>query len=173
MLWCGPMQARRPIHTAAALVLVSLAACEKQGSTPPGPAEIGVPPATFSASVDAPKVIAECDLQHRLPEFLTEFAPNTGPTGAGGKTLTLEITHVMGFGGGLYSGPKQLVVKGTLTEGGAVTGSFEVKRTTVTGGAFGGYKGTCSLLHRVAKAVAKDVGEWLPSPTMDAKLGEL
>jgi hypothetical protein len=171
----------RPMHTrsrSAALVLVSLvviAGCEKKSTTAPGAADIAVPPATFAASVDAPKVVAECDLQNRLPLFLAEAAPSTAPGGGtgAGKVLTMEITHVMGFGGGLYSGPKQIVVKGTLTEGGAVKGSFEAKRTTVTGGAFGGYKGTCSLLHRTAKAVAKDVSGWLPAPTMDAKLGEL
>ncbi|MBC8068163.1 MAG: hypothetical protein IAG13_07505 [Deltaproteobacteria bacterium] len=155
--------------------LVVLAACEKKGTKSPGAADIAVPPATFAASVEAPKVVAECDLQNQLPQFLAEFAPGAAPgAGAGaGKVLTMEITHVMGFGGGLYSGPKQVVVKGTLTAGGQVVGSFEAKRTTVTGGAFGGFKGTCSLLHRTAKAVAKDVSEWLPAPTMDAKLGEL
>ena len=170
----APMSSRRSIAAALAS-LVILAACEEQGTTVPGAAaDIAVPPATFAATVEAPKVIAECDLQNRLPEFLAEFAPSTAPgSGAGaGKVITMEITHVMGFGGGLYSGPKQIVVKGTLTEGGQVKGSFEAKRTTVTGGAFGGYKGTCSLLHRTAKAVAKDVSEWLPAPTMDAKLGE-
>lgn len=167
------MHSRRSISAALASFVV-LAACEKQGTNTPSAADIAVPPATFAATVEAPKVIAECDLQNRLPEFLAEAAPSTAPgTGAsGGKVLTMEITHVMGFGGGLYSGPKQIVVKGTLTEGGQVKGSFEAKRTTVTGGAFGGYKGTCSLLHRTAKAVAKDVSEWLPAPTMDAKLGE-
>ena len=170
------MHSRRSFPAATALVFsVALAACGKKGSTAPGGAEIAVPPATYSATVEAPKVIAECDLQNKLPLWLAEFAPNTAPGAGGGagKVITMEITHVMGFGGGLYSGPKQIVVKGTLTEGGQVKGSFEAKRTTVTGGAFGGYKGTCSLLHRTAKAVAKDVSEWLPSPTMDAKLGEL
>lgn len=170
------MHLRRSIPAATALAFLTvLTACEKKGTKAPGAADIAVPPATFSSTVEAPKVIAECDLQNKLPLWLNEFAPNTAPgAGAGaGKVLTMEITHVMGFGGGLYSGPKQIVVKGSLSEGGQVKGTFEAKRTTVTGGAFGGYKGTCSLLHRTAKAVAKDVGEWLPSPTMDAKLGEL
>ena len=169
------MHSRRSFPAATALVFVALSACEKKGSTAPGGAEIAVPPATFAATVEAPKVIAECDLQAKLPLWLAEFAPNAAPGAGGGagKVLAMEITHVMGFGGGLYSGPKQIVVKGTLSEGGQVKGSFEAKRTTVTGGAFGGYKGTCSLLHRTAKAVATDVSEWLPSPTMDAKLGEL
>lgn len=169
-----PMHSRSSF-TLALISFVALAACEKKDTAVPGAApDIVVPPATFAASVDAPKVIEECDLQNRLPGYLAEAAPNTGPGAAtAGKVLTLEISHVMGFGGGLYSGPKQIVVKGTLTEGGAVTGTFEAKRTTVTGGAFGAYKGTCSLLHRTAKAVAKDVSGWLPAPTMNAKLGEM
>lgn len=169
------MHLRRSIPAVPVLAfLVALTACQKKDTKAPGAADIAVPPATFASTVEAPKVIAECELQSKLPAWLNEFAPNAAPgAGAGaGKVLTMEITHVMGFGGGLYSGPKQIVVKGTLTEGGQVKGTFEAKRTTVTGGAFGGYKGTCSLLHRTAKAVAKDVSEWLPSPTMDAKLGE-
>ena len=170
------MHSRSSSFTAIALMsILAFAACEKKGSKAPGNADTSVPPATFATSVEAPKVVAECDLQNKLPLWLAEFAPSTAPGAGGstGKVLAMEITHVMGFGGGLYSGPKQIVVKGTLSEGGQVKGSFEAKRTTVTGGAFGGYKGTCSLLHRTAKAVAKDVSEWLPSPTMDAKLGEL
>jgi len=171
----APMHSRSIPAALALVFVVALAGCEKKDTKAPAAADTAVPPATFAATVDAPKVIAECDLQNKLPLWLAEFAPTTAP-GAGtsaGKVLTMEITHVLGFGGGLYSGPKQIVVKGTLSEGGQVKGSFEAKRTTVTGGAFGGYKGTCSLLHRTAKAVAKDVSEWLPSPTMDAKLGEL
>ena len=88
------------------------------------------------------------------------------------KGLDIEIVAMMGAGGGMWSGPKQMTVVGTLTEGGAVVGTFRARRTT-TGGAWGGYKGTCSLLGRVGKALAKDIGDWLRAPTNDARLGEL
>ena len=39
------------------------------------------------------------------------------------------------------------------------------------GGAFGGFKGTCSILGRCIKAIGADIAKWLANPTMDAMLG--
>ena len=41
------------------------------------------------------------------------------------------------------------------------------------GGAFGGYKGTCSILGRCIKTLGSDIAKWLANPTMDAKLGNV
>lgn len=153
--------------------------CKGEGSTqaPAGsnaaiPATVA-PPAVFAPEVGSSNVREECDLQNSLPMFLSEYAPSVTPgTPGSGRMLQMEIIGVLGHGGGIYSGPKQISVQGTLSDSGQVLGTFTAQRTT-TGGAFGGYKGTCSLLGRTAKAVARDVSEWLVSPTMDARLGEL
>lgn len=167
--------------TAAIVLGVFGGACKKEdASNEPGVAAsassipaIVAPPVVFAADVGAPKVQEECDLQNSLPTFVNEYAPSVMPGVPGaGPVLQMEVVGLMGTGGGMYTGPKQLTVRGALTEGGQVLGSFTAQRTT-TGGAFGGYKGTCSLLGRCAKAIAKDVSEWLASPTMDARLGEL
>jgi hypothetical protein len=125
------------------------------------------------------KVKAECTLETRLPQFIAEAAKRgvkvvIGPApeeGADGKYLYLEFTHVMGAGGGAWSGPKSVTAKGELIENGEVIGSFISSRYS-TGGAFGGYKGTCSILGRCIKAMGKDIAAWLKSPTMDAQLGD-
>ena len=121
----------------------------------------------------------ECTLETRLPQFIAEAAKRgvkvvIGPApeeGAEGKYLYLEFTHVLGAGGGAWSGPKSVTAKGELIENGEVIGSFISSRFS-TGGAFGGYKGTCSILGRCIKAMGKDIAAWLKSPTMDAHLGD-
>jgi hypothetical protein len=40
------------------------------------------------------------------------------------------------------------------------------------GGAFAGYKGSCSVLGRTIKAIGKDVAEWMKAPSKDAQLGD-
>lgn len=125
------------------------------------------------------KVKAECTLETRLPQFIAEAARRgvdviVGPApeeGAAGKFLYIEFIHVLGAGGGAWSGPKSVTVTGELIENGEVIGSFTASRYS-TGGAFGGYKGTCSILGRCIKAMGKDIAAWLRSPTMDAQLGD-
>ena len=125
------------------------------------------------------KVKSECLLDTRLPQFIAEAARQgvtvvIGPTpeaDAEGKYLKIEFTSVMGPGGGAWSGPKSVTVKGELIENGEVIGSFIGSRYS-TGGVFGGYKGTCSILGRCIKALGKDIAGWLRSPTMDARLGD-
>ena len=124
-------------------------------------------------------VMAECTLETRLPQFIAQAARKgvdvvVGPApteGAEGKFLYLEFTNVLGPGGGAWSGPKSVTVKGELIENGEVIGSFVGARYS-TGGAFGGYKGTCSILGRCIKALGKDIAGSLRSPTMDAALGD-
>lgn len=79
----------------------------------------------------------------------------------------MQIVAAAGTGGGAWSGRKSLVVEGTLSENGRQIGSFVAERTSGKS-----YRGTCALLGRSAKAIGKDVGEWLASPTKSARLGE-
>jgi hypothetical protein len=88
------------------------------------------------------------------------------------KALALTIIGVEGAGGGAWSGMKVVTVRGTLTQGGRELGSFTAKRSS-GGGAFGGYKSTCSIFGRDAKGLGQDIAKWLAAPTANAKLGEL
>lgn len=138
-------------------------------------------PATYDkdAGVNA-KVKDECAIENRVPFFIQENAkknfevvPAKDVKEAGkAKALTLTIMSVQGVGGGAWSGPKAITVQGTLTESGKVVGTFTARRTS-GGGAFGGYKSTCSIFERCAKTLGTDIATWLQSPSMNASLGEL
>jgi hypothetical protein len=125
------------------------------------------------------EVESECKLESKLPGFI-ESAAKRGITVSitdvpldevEGKVLYMEFTHVLGTGGGAWSGPKAVTAHGELREAGEVIGSFTSTRYS-TGGAFGGFKGTCSILGRCVKAMGKDIAKWLNNPTMDARLGD-
>lgn len=63
-----------------------------------------------------------------------------------------------------------MTVHGELRENGEITGTFTATRYS-TGGAFGGFRGTCSILGRCVKTLGSDIAKWLKRPTMDALLG--
>jgi hypothetical protein len=142
--------------------------------------KITIPPtATIdpNAGVNA-KVRDECVPDARVTELLKEQLKAAGydvtvaKQAGGGKSLQLTILNVTGVGGGAWSGPKSMTVSGKLYQDGKVVGSFNGRRTS-GGGFFGAYKGTCSIIGRCAKALAKDITVWLENPTMDARLGEM
>ena len=126
-------------------------------------------------------VVNECELDNKFTFFLDEYISKQNITvlkasseKAKGisKRLHIEIDRVHGAGGGAWTGGKMVHAVGTLTDKGQVIGSFKVQRTS-GGGAFGAFKGTCSLLGRDVKAMAKDISRWIKSPSKDARLGEL
>jgi hypothetical protein len=125
------------------------------------------------------KIRDECGLEQVVPTNIKAYArgnydsiffSDTLSDSTPAKVLVMKIANAQGLGGGRYSGPKSLTVEGTLRQDGKVLGSFIVHRATM-GGYGGGTKGTCSLLHRCAKRIGKDVGVWLENPTMIAVLG--
>jgi hypothetical protein len=115
----------------------------------------------------------ECGLETLLPTLVAENASDvelTEGTPSGGRTLHLRISDVQAPGGGMFSGPKWLEVRGTLRQGGRDVASFRAKRVS-TGGPFGG-GGTCGMLQKCARAIAGDVATWLENPTAGAELGD-
>lgn len=146
-------------------------------SASPDPQVISVLPARFAPDSGVTEaVVLECDVPHRLPEWIAHYTPvpvalALTPTN-GAKVLDMTVTYIWAPGGGTWSGPKQLDVHGELIENDAVIASFDVQRTTVTGGwAAGG--GTCEVLDYISESIAKDIRPWLANPTHAALLGEL
>lgn len=124
----------------------------------------------------------ECIIDRQLPEFIENYASGydiavvrgsrkTMRKHARGKVLELEFSQIYGPGGGAWSGAKSVTVKGTLKDNGKTIGSFIGTRVS-GGGAFGAYKGTCSILGRCVKTLGDDIARWLQSPTMNARLGD-
>jgi hypothetical protein len=137
--------------------------------------------APFEKGLHVPDAVrAECDLETNVPKFVQEYAEKTHDKvnlvdqvgkGTAGQALSMKIVDIYGAGGGAWSGAKHLAVEGTLWENGKVKGTFRAVRYS-GGGMWGGYKGTCSILGRCAKAIGKDVAGWLESPGMDSRLGD-
>ncbi len=125
-------------------------------------------------------VINECDLQTKLPEFLRTYGKKNGidvvlskkalHKKQKGRVLLLEITSVSGAGGGAWSGPKSVSVKGSLYKNGTFIGNFTASRAS-GGGFFGAYKGTCAILGRCVKTLGSDIAKWLKNPSKNAHLG--
>lgn len=125
-------------------------------------------------------VRAECQLETKLPAFVREFAQgqfdqivSTGdkaPQDA--MQLDMRITDVIGTGGGAWSGSKSVTIAGKLVKNGQVVGTFKARRLS-GGGAWGGYKGTCSILGRCVKTLGKDVANWLQNPGQNDVLGNM
>jgi hypothetical protein len=174
------MHTRRPSHTLTVVAL--LAACASLPLTSLAAGSITIAKqAPYAQSMSVPDAVrAECDLPGKVPVFVKEFADKTYDKvvladGVSAKTpgqaLSMKIVGLTGTGGGAYSGPKHVTVEGTLWENGKVKGTFTATRYS-SGGAFGGYKGTCAILGRCVKAIGKDVGGWLLTPGMNTKLGD-
>lgn len=137
--------------------------------------------APFEKGLKVPDAVRDkCELETKVVEFVESFARDdfdaismveSVSTNTQGRTLAMKITDLSGAGGGAWSGPKHLTLDGTLWRDGKIVGTFTANRVT-GGGAWGGYKGTCSLLCRCAKTLGKDVAGWLKSPSMNARLGD-
>lgn len=132
-----------------------------------------IPFASGSNATDAVK--RECKLETKIPAYLVQYDSSVtlvdNVKSAKGRALHLEIADVHAPGGGGMTGLKRVVVTGKLYENGKLIGSFRDQRTS-TGGYWGGYKGTCGILQRCAKAIGKDIANWLKNPTKDASIGE-
>lgn len=135
--------------------------------------------APYDKNLVVPSAVkAECGLETKIPAFIQEYAKGqfdnvnlVDNSTAKGKLLSVKITGLVGTGGGAWSGAKQVAIDGVLTENGKTIGTFKGARVS-GGGAFGAYKGTCSILGRCVKALGKDVAVWLKKPTMNARLGD-
>ncbi len=137
--------------------------------------KIGIPQVIpFAEHVDVSQAVRnECQLGEKVSSFLAESSSNVAVAedSKTGRYLRMEITEVVATGGGAWSGPKWMTVKGTLVENDKPVASFRAKRFS-TGGAFGGFKGTCAIIGRCTKRIAEDIAEWLKAPVDGAELGD-
>ncbi len=162
------------------LALAGLAACAALVAALPALAEVTriQRSIAFASGSGVPAAVKDqCALETKVPDFIKQFGGDAVEVVDGaldrkkGRVLQMEITEVHAPGGGAFSGPKWMTVKGDLFENGKSIGSFRAKRFS-TGGAFGGFKGTCSIIGRCTKALGQDIASWLQSPTPNAELGD-
>lgn len=170
------MDKRIAVAVAALIGIVAPAGAGAQGPT----VIVGNTAPYMDQGIIPKGILAECKLPEQVIDMLQEHAKNEGITvvrgddavkAGKGRILIVEIVSASG-GGNAWTGKSNMVsVKGRLTENGADLGNFSATRSS-GGGAFGGFKGGCSILGRCAKALATDITKWLKNPTKDARLGE-
>jgi hypothetical protein len=126
-------------------------------------------PATVDASANIPdKIRSECGLEMDLANHTMAAMSRQGsaesisnPEGAGSdKYVHLVILSTQGVGGGAWSGPKTMTIRAELRQRGKTLDSTVLSRST-NGGAFAGFKGTCSMFGRVTTTLGKDVAAWV------------
>ena len=119
-------------------------------------------PVTYATeSAVVPKVREACKLEDRLAADVGgALAGST--TSTAGTVVKVSIVDVLGIGGGGWTGPKVLSIRAELMKDGKVERTTRLTRTT-TGGAFGGFMGTCAMLERDATTLGKDVAKWVAS----------
>ena len=126
-------------------------------------------PVTYAAdSAVVPKVREACRLEDRLATDVGG-ALSGSTTSTSGEVVKVSIVDVMGLGGGGWTGPKAISIRVDLMKDGKIERSTHLTRTT-TGGVFGGFKGTCSMLERDSATLGKDVAKWVASESY--KTGE-
>ena len=132
-------------------------------------------------AVIAGAVKRECQLGEKLSNYISEYGKENGVTvtqvaqttpDSSGRSLVLEISDSMAGGNAFVGHHTYTTAKGKLYQDGAEIGNFIGRRNSM-GGAFGGFKGNCSVLGRTVKALGKDIAEWLTQPGKDGMLGDL
>ncbi len=122
----------------------------------------------------------ECQLPKQLSEFIASYGDDNGikvtrstnlSKDDSGQVLLVTIIDSQSSGNAFIGHKKLTRVKGELYKDGQLQASFEGQRHS-GGGAFGGWKGSCSVLGRTVKALGRDISGFLKAPRMDARIGE-
>lgn len=122
----------------------------------------------------------ECNLEEQFSEFIAQYGADQGirfersaavdPTD-GGQVLMVELTDAVSGGNAWIGHRKVTEAAGTLYEDGEAQASFTSRRFS-GGGAFGGFKGSCSVLGRTVQVMGRDIASWSTAPEDGAHLGD-
>ena len=131
-------------------------------------------PVTFHPNAGVVAAVKqECQIESMLSTRVGAMLGKLNKTGAGtieagleasdNTVLRLQITHILGVGGGAWTGPKAITLTAELLENGKVSRQTKINRWSV-GGVFGAFKSTCTILERSADAITKDLSRWVQNP---------
>jgi hypothetical protein len=124
-------------------------------------------------------VLAECQLPQQGAQLLHSAMREAGfqpvvddqAMQAGkGRVLLVQISNAVAAGNAFIGHRKMVEVKGRLLEDGKEVATFAGMRSSM-GGAFGGFKGSCSVLGRCLETLAKDISGWMKNP-VTGRIGE-
>jgi hypothetical protein len=128
------------------------------------------PSADFSPTGSVPENIkTECKLPGAQTESVlaalnaagisAQAAPSAAVP-AKGRFLKLEITSAISAGNMFMGHKKQVTTAAHLFQNGKEIAQTSKTRDSM-GGAFAGYRGSCSVLHRCTNTLGKDIAEWV------------
>ena len=132
-------------------------------------------PVTFHPNAGVVAAVKqECQIENMLSTRVGAMLGKLNKTGDGtieagleasdNTLLRLQITHILGVGGGAWTGPKAITLTAELLENGKISRQTKINRWSV-GGVFGAFKGTCTILERSADAITKDLNRWVRNPS--------
>ncbi len=158
-------------------------AAQKPAAQKPASGEVSVATVVPFAegAVIAGAVRRECQLGEKLSSFIKEAGQENGVVVSqaaqpkstdAGRVLIVQINDSMAAGNAFIGHQTYTTVKGTLYQDGTQVANFVGRRNSM-GGAFGGFKGNCSVLGRTVEALGEDIGGWLAHPDKDGQLGDL
>lgn len=122
------------------------------------------------------RISEECNIATNLSDDIRYYAKqhfsridlvDHVSTGTPGKALFVSVAMLKGGDrGNRWSGNPYMVVEGVLWNQGVKIGDFVVQRQSW------GTVDSCMSLARVSRALGKDIGKWLASPALNARLGD-
>ena len=124
-------------------------------------------------------VLNECQLPQQGAQMLVSAMREAGfepviddqAVQAGkGRVLLVQISNAVAGGNAFIGHRKQVDVRGRLLEDGKEVATFTGVRSSM-GGAFGGFKGSCSVLGRCLETLSKDITAWMKKP-VTGRIGE-
>lgn len=124
----------------------------------------------------APNIQKECDLPSYQSKVIQQALTQNGYTvtttegthvPAQGTHLKLEIVDAASAGNAFIGHRKNVATVATLYKDGKQTARQNFVRNSM-GGAFAGFKGSCTVLQRCADTISQDVKEWLKSVDSNA-----
>jgi hypothetical protein len=115
-------------------------------------------------------VVRECtQLGAKIASFIKEFSDKNGTAvelvnevdfASAPSALRVEIFNVVSSGNAFIGHNKSMSVRVELLASGKVKAKTSFSRNSM-GGFGAGFKGSCSVLGRVTKALGKDIADWL------------
>lgn len=152
----------------AGLIHGNLAAQSLQVQSPVPFAEDNDISDAIKAECNIGEVLANSIKEHSAtPVDLTSATPDT----TAGSVLQVEIVDAVSMGNAFIGHQKFTKIRGALYREGEKVASFKARRNSM-GGAFAGFKGSCSVLDRTVKVLGNDVADWLAAPKDGATLGD-
>lgn len=156
------------------MVVLLAAAC---GSVAAEPVKMQRPVPLIEDNDISTAIKEECAIGERLADFVQKYSSQPiefsteEPALDSGRVLRMEIVDAVAMGNAWLGHQKYSKLRGTLYQDGTKVASFKARRNSM-GGAFAGFKGSCSVLDRTIKALGEDVAGWLENPTDGVNLGD-